>query len=485
MSDNYNPDPFRDEQEEIQDENIENDNSMYHYSRPEGGRDEIPRWQPYEETEYRYSSPEPKRPKKKSNKAWVIPLVIVLAIMVIAITIGIIFGARRLNQMVANAGDQVTEQNDAGTGGKTAANANTGNHTGAAGKMILTDVSDVVHEVMPAVVSITSRQLVDSGAYGSYWDFFFGGGFRTPSGETQEVDAGYGSGTIIQQTDSELLILTSYHVVEGCSSLYVTFTDGSDADGYIKSQSAETDIAIVAIPLTNVSDDTLGAIRIASLSDTPAEVGDGCIVIGNALGYGMSVTTGIISATGRQIPTNAGGSVTVLQTDAAINAGNSGGCVVNEYGEIIGISEAKIIVENVEGMCYAIEINANREVIQTLLNSENGNAPAQAADQPSGQGAYLGVRGRDIDSSLANSYGMPQGIYVAGTVAGSGAEAAGLQEGDIIVGMDNVSFSTMNELQEQLSRHNPGDVVTLIIMRDANGRYSQMKVEVTLSDVLS
>ncbi len=469
MQDDFNKDPFEEKQDE----------------QKETKQEQTPRWTPYDEPYKTVTKME--KPKKR----WVIPLVIALVIMVAAISAGVIIGAKRLSRMVnnANAGTNISdsiatpETSDPAviTTTETEGLAN----STLSGSIILTDVSDVVQEVIPSVVSITSRSMIETGGYRDYWNFFFGGSYGGGNGEKQEVESGIGSGTIISENSTELLILTSYHVVEGSSSLYVTFNDGNSVDGYIKSQSEADDIAIVAVPLSDISEETKAAIKIARLSTTPASVGDGAIVIGNAMGYGMSVTTGIISATDRQITVD-GKTLTVMQTDAAINSGNSGGCVLNSNGDIIGISEAKITANYVEGMCYAIPVSSNTELIQTLLNQEGStnNATVEQEQNPE-QSAYLGIRGRDIDSTLANSYGMPQGVYIAGTIAGGGAEEAGLEEGDIIVGMDNVSFTTMNQLQEQLSRHEPGDKVTLIIMRDVDGKYSQMKVKVTLTESIS
>ena len=489
MQDDFNKDPFD------QEENATNETEgtyQFHREKEEQPEQEIPRWQPHP-SDYQSTPQPPKQPQKRSRK-WIIPLVIVLVIMIAAISVGVAYGARRLSKMVNTAisdteNSVVTQQQDNAV--LTTTDTGSLQDTSASGGYVLTDVSDIVEEVIPSVVSITSRALVDNGGYWDYWDFFFGGNYGGRNGNSgnnnsqqQEVESGIGSGTIISENSTELLILTSYHVVEGSSSLYVTFNDGNSVDGYIKSQSEADDIAIVAVPLSDISKETLSAIKIARLSTAEAQVGEGVIVIGNALGYGMSVTTGIISATNRQITVD-GKTLTVLQTDAAINEGNSGGCVLNKNGDIIGISEAKISSSTVEGMCYAIPASSNTELIQTLLNQDSGNQNANNGDdqqQGNAQGAYLGIRGRDIDSVLANSYGMPQGVYVAGTIEGSGAAKAGILEGDIIVGMDNVSFTTMTELQEQLSRHNPGDKVNLIIMREIDGNYNQTKVEVTLTE---
>lgn len=205
----------------------------------------------------------------------------------------------------------------------------------------LNDVSDVVDAVMPSVVAITSV--------------------------AEEVESGVGSGTIVAANSSELLILTSYHVVEGCSSLYVTFCDDASADGYIKDCSPEDDIAVVTVPLDDIEEETLGSIAIARLSNEENEIGEGVIVIGDALGCGQSVVTGIVSALDRQI-TVGDRTITVIQTDAAINAGNSGGCTLNSKGEVIGISEAKIASDGVEGMCYAISVRAYYDMIMNMLN---------------------------------------------------------------------------------------------------------------------
>lgn len=492
-------DPITDANEAMPEENTESQQDSFYQSRQEENSDylkndffesgqEIPRWTPYGEEPVRNQMP--RRPQRQKRR-WIIPLVIVLVIMLAAISVGVIFGARRLSAYVSNASTNVADtrtitEQSAAENTATVQTADNGSRSSASGSgYVVTDVTSIVEDVFPSVVSITSRSLVESGGYGSYWNFFFGGRYGSGSGgESKEVESGIGSGTIISQNESELLILTSYHVVEGSSSLYVTFVDGTSVDGSIKSQSDEKDIAIVAVPLADIPAETKDQIKIATLSTGETKVGEGAIVIGNALGYGMSVTSGIISATDRQIQVD-GKVLNVMQTDAAINGGNSGGCVLNKYGEIIGISEAKIVTSNVEGMCYAIPIASNLDLIKSLLNTggEISNLPGE--ETASGQGAYLGIRGRDIDNDLANRYGMPKGIYIASTVEGSGAQAAGLQEGDIIVGMDNVSFSTMDELQEQLSRHNPGDTVSVVIMREIDGSYKQMKVDVVLSEAFS
>lgn len=237
--------------------------------------------------------------------------------------------------------------------------------------ILLTDVSDIVKAAMPSVVSITSRALVTNYGMEDILRYIMGRGQGyKPEEKTEEVESGIGSGTIVGYNDKELLILTSYHVVEGCSSLYVTFNDDASVDGYIKSKAEDKDIAIVAVPLDDITEETRQNIAVAKLCEDDVEVGDGIVIIGNALGYGQSAITGIISATGREVTTD-NKTMSLLQTDAAINAGNSGGCMLNAKGEIIGISEAKITDASVEGMCYAIPIKENLDLIHELMGTDS------------------------------------------------------------------------------------------------------------------
>ncbi|MBQ9030420.1 MAG: trypsin-like peptidase domain-containing protein [Parasporobacterium sp.] len=384
----------------------------------------------------------------------------------------------------------------------------------AAGGFVITDVSDVVQEVLPSVVSITSRSLVNyyggfdnfgNGNINDFFEYFFGDSFggrsngnrnyyyevpeenyeeTVPEEEQEEVDSGMGSGTIISQNDSELLILTSYHVVKGSSSLYVTFVDDTNVDGYVKAADAAGDIAVVAVPLEDIPQETLDQISIATICTEDPEVGDGVIVIGNALGYGTSVTTGIVSAMNREI-TVEDMDLNVIQTDAAINFGNSGGCMLNAKGEVIGINEAKATISYVEGMCYAIPVASNLELIETLLNSNEVINENNSNGTNAGNGAFLGIRGRDVTDELSAEFEMPVGVYVSSTVAGSGAEEGGIQNGDIIVGVDGKDLTTMAELQSVLASHTAGDEVQISVMRLTEGTYEQIDLTVTLTDWIS
>ena len=390
---------------------------------------------------------------------------------------------------------------------------------------VLTDVSDMVDDVLPSVVSITSRSLVNyygnSGFFGNggmgnmgnmddFWNFFFGDSFggrggngyyyevpavpETPEGEEgqeegteeepQEIESGMGSGTIVGQNSSELLILTSYHVVSGCSSLYVTFVNDANVDGYIKAADPDKDIAIVAIPLADIDEETLNSIKIATIATEEPKVGEGCLVIGNALSYGISVTSGIVSKTDRILNVE-GNEMEVIQTDAAINFGNSGGCMVNSKGEIIGIAEAKTVMDSVEGMCYAIPVVRNIDLIQDLMNEEEPFDASKLEENATVNGGFLGIRGRDVNDELSAEFEMPVGVYVSSVVPGSGAEEAGIQSGDIIVGFGDDEISTMAELQYDLSSYEAGDTVKLTINRLVDGAYETQEIEVTLTDRIS
>lgn len=458
----------------------------YHYNYQNTSR-----WQ--SDTEKYNSRPEPAKTEKKKKTKWWIPVVIGMAVLLAAITVGTIFGVRAISKYAQDTGisEQIREEireelNDLQTEEESQSSGVVVGETGliagnTEGGIQITDVSDVVEEVMPSVVSITSRELVSNGYY---WGFFNRG---SQSG-TQEVESGIGSGTIVGQNESELLILTSYHVVEGSSSLYVTFCDESAVDGYIKAASESDDIAVVALRLDDISQSTLEAIKIAKINNDDVAIGDGVIVIGNALGYGQSVTTGIVSAKDRQITVEGNKVVTTIQTDAAINNGNSGGCMLNANGELIGISEAKISNSAVEGMCYAISIHTYYDKISDMLEMEpadestinNRSSESEEAEEIV-QSAYLGVRGYEINEQLAASYGLTKGVYVMSVNPGSGAEEAGITQGDIITAIDGKTVSTMAGLRSELATHVAGDKVTLTIMKYANNGYQETEVDVVLT----
>ena len=336
--------------------------------------------------------------------------------------------------------------------------------------VVTSDVSSVVESVMPSIVSITnmSVQQVQS---------FFGGTSQ------QEVTSA-GTGIIIEKTDSELLIVTNNHVVADSNQLTVTFDDQSSVEADIKGTDSAHDLAVIAVQLDKISDDTLDKISVATLGDsTKLKVGEPAIAIGNALGYGQSVTTGVISATDRESQTtdSATGETTgssdvkLIQTDAAINPGNSGGALVNANGEVIGINSAKLIGENVEGIGYAIPISDVTDIITNLMNQETKTKASEA------ERGYLGITGLDVEDSDSQRYGMPTGVYISEVSRGGGAADAGITKGSIIVGFNGITIDSMESLQEQLQYYKKGEKVTLTLQVPGDGgEYQEQTVDVTL-----
>ena len=324
---------------------------------------------------------------------------------------------------------------------------------------VTSDVSDIVENTLPSIVSITNMSVQEV-------QNFFGG-------ISQQESESAGSGIIISQNDSELLVVTNNHVVEGSDTLTVTFNDGNSVEAQIKGTDSARDLAVVAVPLDKISDDTMNAIKVATLGDSDSlKVGEPAIAIGNALGYGQSVTTGIVSATGRTID---GFDGEYIQTDAAINPGNSGGALLNANGEVIGINSAKINSSAVEGMGFAIPISDASEVIQNLMNKETRS---KVSDEERG---YLGIKGYDVSEEGAQMYNMPTGVYVKEVMSGGGAEKAGLTKGSIITGFEGSSISSMSSLQEQLQYYKAGEEVTLTVqIPDKNGEYTEKDIKVTL-----
>lgn len=336
--------------------------------------------------------------------------------------------------------------------------------------VVTSDVSSVVESVMPSIVSITnmSVQQVQS---------FFGGTSQ------QEVTSA-GTGIIIEKTDSELLIVTNNHVVADSNQLTVTFDDQSSVEADIKGTDSAHDLAVIAVQLDNISDDTLDKISVATLGDsTKLKVGEPAIAIGNALGYGQSVTTGVISATDRESQTtdSATGETTgssdvkLIQTDAAINPGNSGGALVNANGEVIGINSVKLIGEDVEGIGYAIPISDVTDIITNLMNQETKTKVSEA------ERGYLGITGLDVEDSDSQRYGMPTGVYISEVSRGGGAADAGITKGSIIVGFNGITIDSMESLQEQLQYYKKGEKVTLTLQVPGDGgEYQEQTVDVTL-----
>ena len=337
-------------------------------------------------------------------------------------------------------------------------------------------VSEIATKCMPCVVAITNKGTTE---IRSMWGNF-----------TQDSESS-GSGVIIGETDSELLILTNYHVIEGSKSLSVVFSwedstnkdDASNADiitAQVKDYDESNDIAVISIPMSELSEDTKNKISVATVGDSKnLELGQQIVAIGNALGYGQSITTGIISALDREIEiqNDSGNTVTnkYIQTDAAINPGNSGGAMFNMKGELVGINSAKISSDSIEGMGYAIPISDIMDKVETMMNQET-----KAVVEENKRG-YLGVSIVDVTSDISSLYGMPQGVYISAVTTGSGAEAAGLTKGDIITGINGKTVTTTSELKNYLSYYAVGDNVTITIERQSDSGYVSKSVDVKLS----
>ena len=333
--------------------------------------------------------------------------------------------------------------------------------TAISSSYVATDVSDIVDEVMPSIVAITN---VSQTEYQSFW------------GQSKTYEStSCGSGIIVSQDKEYLYVATNNHVVEGANSLTVTFANDDTVSAEIKGTDPSTDLAVVKVALSSIKDDTMSAIKVATLgsSDT-LKVGESCIAIGNALGYGQSVTTGVISAVNRSVSMQdetTGEEITneLLQTDAAINPGNSGGALLNMKGEVIGINEMKYSDTQVEGIGYSIPISKAAPIIDRLISR-------QAADSAS----YIGINGVNVTSQIASAYKMPIGIYVAQVVSGSPSEQAGILQGDIITQFDGTDVKTMSDLKDTLEYYAPGTQVEVTVQRPANGQYTEQTVTVTL-----
>jgi len=314
-------------------------------------------------------------------------------------------------------------------------------------------------------------------------------------GQAQEVEStSVGSGIIIGKNDTELLIVTNNHVVEGADTLSASFIDNSVYEATIKGTDSDNDLAVIAVPLSSISDDTMSQIAVAAVGDSDSlKVGEQVVAIGNALGYGQSVTTGIVSATDRTLSSsdssdsNALISSTVttketptyIQTDAAINPGNSGGALVNMKGEVIGINSAKLASTEVEGMGYAIPITRVSSIIEELMNETTRTKVADS------QKSSIGIAGITVDSNINAAYGIPAGVYVASVTPGSGAEAAGIRKGDVITKFDGKTVSTIQELKEKLY-YAAGEAVSITVQSPGEGGiYTEKELTITLSSAQS
>lgn len=404
-----------------------------------------------------YSQGEPNHPKKPKK------ITKVIAVIGLAIIFGIVSSGVFLS--TSYIGTNILGLNKSSNSDvKTTTTAVT-----KSSSVVTSDVSSIVNDVMPSVVAITNMSVQE---VQNFW------------GQTSQYQSeSCGTGIIIAKTDNELLIVTNNHVIADNESLTVTFDDDTSVDADVKGTDSEHDLAVIAVSLDQISSETMEKIAVATLGDSTAlQVGEPAIAIGNAMGYGQSVTTGVISAVNRESTTTNEQTgeteetgVKLIQTDAAINPGNSGGPLVNANGEVIGINSSKLASTTVEGMGYAIPISDVSDIIDNLMNQETKH---KVSEEKKG---YLGVKGYDVTEESAEKYNMPTGVYVAEIVKGGGAEEAGITKGNVITALNGTTVNSMEELQKELGYYESGKTVSVTIqVPENNGEWTEKTVDVKL-----
>lgn len=453
---------------EYQNEHYENKNQMYHYNgMPENGPAN-----PHKPS----ASPNPGHTGKKARFLKKAGAITLSAILFGGVAAGSFQAVNYLTGYQMPTAESAAVSGGTGTAGllQTASLPGTADGKGSL------DVSDIAQAVMPSIVSITNKSVQEVQNYFS----LFGYGY---SGETipQETES-RGSGIIIGKNDTELLIVTNYHVIADADTLSVAFNDNQVYEANTKGTDPDNDLAVIAVPLESISADTMSRIAIASIGDSDSlKVGEQVVAIGNALGYGQSVTTGIVSATNRTLNSNSNTTDTAnqpsyIQTDAAINPGNSGGALVNMKGEVIGINSAKLASTEVEGMGYAIPVTRVSDIIEKLMNETTRSKVTE--DQKSS----IGITGITVTESVNSAYGIPSGVYIAGVSEGSGAEKAGLRKGDVITKFDGKTITQIQELTELLQYYPAGETVELTIQTiGSDNAYTEKTISVTLGHAVS
>ena len=413
------------------------------------------------ETSHKHEKqPKPKKNSRKKSGVGKKAAGVVAAAVVFGLVAGVVFqGVRYGSDKMLNKNSATTEASADAT---TENNAPQLKQASSDATNTVYDVATVAQKVMPSIVSIT-------GTYVTTYDYWFN--------SYQQDSTGAGSGIIIGKDDQYLYLATNYHVVQNAKSLSVTFVNDKSADATVKGYVENNDIAVVTVKLADISDDTLKEIKEIQVgSSDDLSVGDPCVAIGNALGYGQSVTVGYISALNREISAS-DETVKVLQTDAAINPGNSGGALVNMQGELIGINTAKYSDTSVEGMGYALPISDIQDIINDLIAGKKVASDGTASGQ-----AYLGISAQTITSQYSQLLNMPEGVYISSVEQGSAAEECGLQSGDIICSLDGEDIADMDTFHDRIVACKPGDKVTIVYYRNNNGNYEKQTTTATLQE---
>lgn len=408
------------------------------------------------------SSGQNNQPKKKGSVLKKAALVTAGAILFGAVAGTTMFGVNRVANIMFPQETQASVETQVALENTETVPAITQETQAAATGVVIEDVSPIVEAAMPSVVAINNTTLYQS----STW---FG------QTQTYEVPSS-GSGIIVGENETELLIVTNHHVIEDANTMSVTFIDESTAEAALKGTDSESDLAVIAVQLDSISADTKAQIKAATIGDSDSlKMGQGVIAIGNALGHGQSVTVGHVSALNREITVD-GVTRTVIQTDAAINPGNSGGALLNSKGELIGINEAKYADESVEGVGYAIPITYAMDIIDDLMLR---TTKVEVAESEQG---YLGIQVQNVDSTTAEMLGMPKGVYVYKITEGSAAAESDLREKDIITKFDGETISTNADLSNLLTYYKAGTTVTLTVQSLENGTYVEREVQITLKN---
>ena len=419
----------------------------------------------YDSSEAMNQGPAPKK-RKKGGFGRTVAKCLVLALVFGSVSSAAFMGVNYVgNQYLGNSVKSQVSLSKAGN--------NLTTTTTASSASDVYDVSDIVTNCMPSVVSITNVGTQE---------------FQTIFGNYEQNTQSSGSGIIIGKNDTELLIVTNNHVVSGAKELSVYFnSDGDAADdsnvisAKIKGTDPNKDLAVIAVKLSDIPDETMESIKIATVGDSSAlKVGEPVVAIGNAYGYGLSVTSGIVSALNREVTVQSDGqNITnkLIQTDAAINPGNSGGALLNSKGELIGINSVKFISEDVEGMGYAIPISKAQPILENLMNRQTRDKV-----EDDSKAAYLGVTSADLSMEAIQMYDMPEGAFVIRVDKDSAAGEAGIQKGDIIVSFDGQTVSGREDLENKLAYYEAGESVDVVVSRADNGEYVQKTISVTLGN---
>lgn len=414
------------------------------------------------------------RTEKKEKKSWKKSLRFIAgsAVFGMALGFGVFAGMREGNhtvpEKVAAAQNSVENSTENVAQAQQLSSIGRTNLSGASSTVI--DVSDIVEAALPSVVAVNCVTYVQGSNMGFYGFYSYGMG----SSQVREQNS-CGTGILIGESNENLMVLTNNHVIEDTDKVSVVFSDGAEVEGSVLGSDPDADIAIVLIPLSNISSETRSVIRIAALGDSDqVKVGSAAVAIGNALGYGQSVTTGVISAVNREVKLT-DKTMTLIQTDAAINEGNSGGPLLNASGEVIGINTVKYAASGVEGMGYAIPITDAKPIMEDIINGRTSAAQKQG-------GVIFGIYGITVTEQLQRLYQMPSGVYIYDVVANSPAQKYHVQAGHVITSIDGRSVASMEDLTAILQEHQAGDTITVTMAVPGRGQYTEETVQVVLAE---